>query len=261
MRKAILLSLFAMVLVFGLGADVSAQKKRKKAKAPLPMPTPVARVEPAVVSRAADEADLEDFFPRTTMNATTGQTETVMIDAATGLPVSDGAATAAATTTTATTVPPVSAESADLARQVRELTGKIESIDAKQKMLLDLQILSSAEQRAENLRKQLLDLSDKEATVRPRLEQIEYEIRPEVIERNAAFIGSLRPEEVRESMRKKLAMERDRLNAQLVQIQTNRTAIEASLQSADGLVTKLRTKLESEIEAQLLAPPPAAKKP
>lgn len=252
--KTIFLTLFALVLVFGLSVDASAQKKRKKQKAPLPMPTPVQVVEPTIVSRASDEADLEDYFPRNNAG-----------DPASGIktPTSDGQILLTTdnqvTNTNGTVSTPVSSELAD---QVRALSTKINSIDDRQKMLLDLQILSSAEQRAEGLRKQLLDLSDKEATIRPRLEQIEYDIRPEVIERNAAFIGSLRPEEVRASMKRKLETERERLNAQLVQMQSSRTSIEVSLQSADGLVTKLRTKLEQEIEVQLLAPPkPEAKKP
>ena len=240
--RAILLSFLAVILVLGLGVDASAQKKRKKAKQPLPMPTPVQNVEPAVVSRATDYADLEDFLPR---NDTAPQTIPAN-------PTGDP-------TVLPTTAPSSDSTVEELARQVRELTGKIDSMDTKQKMLLDLQILSSAEQRSENLRRQLLDSTDKEGAIKTRLEQIDYDIRPEVIERKAAFIGSLRPEEVRENMRKTLQSEKDRLTSQLTQIQNNRAGLEASIASADSMAQRLRAKLEKEIEEQLQAAP--AKKP
>lgn len=238
--KSILLGLAVLLLVCGLSVDISAQKKRKKKPVqPLPMPTPVRTVEPEVVSRASDEVDMEDYFPKT---ATTPATDAP----ATSVPV------AGDTSTPSTSVD-------ELARQVRDLTTKIDSMDAKQKMLLDLEILGRAEQRSENLRKQLMDATDKEAGIKARLIELESEMRPETIERKAAFIGSLRPEEVRENMRKGLQAEKDRLTNQLSQLQNSRASLETSLQNAEALVEKLRVKLEKEIEAQMQATP--AKKP
>ncbi len=229
--RAILLSFLALILVFGLSMDASAQRKRKKVKQPLPMPTPVQTIEPSVVSRASDEVDPEDYLQR----------------AAETVPGTSTANDQTAAPVTSLSNPSVE----DLAQQVRQLTGKIDSMDTKQKMLLDLQILSSAEQRSENLRRQLMDSTDKEAVIKGRLEQIEYDIRPEVIDRKAAFIGSLRPEEVRENMRKTLQSEKDRLTLQVTQLQTSRTGLESSLLSADSMVQRLREKLEKEIEVQL----------
>ncbi|MBV9242453.1 MAG: hypothetical protein JO314_10640, partial [Acidobacteria bacterium] len=80
--------------------------------------------------------------------------------------------------------------------------------DAKQKrMLLNLQILNGAEQRADNLRKQVFEMMDKENSIQKRLDEIAYLIQPEVIERELQLAGSLRPEEVRENRRKQLASE------------------------------------------------------
>jgi len=240
--KSILLGLAVLLLVCGLSLDISAQKKRKKKVQPLPMPTPVQTAqttEPEVVSRASDEADLEDYLPRA---AVTPAADTQITDAQ----------AAGQTTTTSSTIE-------DLARQVRDLTSKIDSMDTKQKMLLDLEILSRAEQRSENLRRQLMEASDKEAAIKGRLEQLEYEMRPEVIERNAAFIGSLRPEEVRENKRKTLQSEKDRLTSQLTLLQNSRGGLETSLQNSDAMVEKLRAKLEKAIDEQIQAVP--AKKP
>ena len=55
--------------------------------------------------------------------------------------------------------------------------------DRQKRVLMNLDILTRAEQRADSLRKQLFDMIEKENNIRARLEQIEYDIRPEVIER------------------------------------------------------------------------------
>ena len=235
----VLISLAVLLLVCGLSLSVDAQKKRKKKPTqPLPMPTPVQTVEPEVVSRASDEVDMGDYFPKASSTPAT-ETQT--------------------NNTPALETSASSAMVEELARQVRELTSKINSMDAKQKMLLDLEILSRAEQRTESLRKQLMDSTDKEAAIKTRLTELEMEMKPETIERKAAFIGSLRPEEVRENMRKTLQMEKDRITTQLSQLQNNRATLETSLQNAEALVEKLRVKLEKEIDEQMQVTP--AKKP
>ena len=48
---------------------------------------------------------------------------------------------------------------------------------------LDMERLTRAEQRAEQLRSQLMDIQSKIADFESRLEQIEYALRPENIER------------------------------------------------------------------------------
>jgi len=233
-----------LLLVCGLVFDVSAQKKKKKkATQPLPMPTPVQTAqsnEPAVVSRSTDFVDPADYFPGTTPTPANGDNQTVTND-------------------TQTTVVQPSPELADLARQVKELSGRIDSMDAKQKLLLDLEILSRAEQRSGTLRQQLMDSIDKESAIKSRLIELEGEMTPQAIERKAAFVGSLRPEEVRENIRRTLQAEKDRVTSQMTQLQNNRGALESSLQNSDLLVEKLRAKLEKAIDEQLLEPP--ARKP
>jgi uncharacterized protein YhaN len=236
--KTILLSLAALVLVCGLSLDVSAQKKKKKKTQPLPTPvqtTPSS--EPTVVGRSTDYADLEDYLPK-----------------AANAPATTGGAQ------TGTDIQPLSPALEDLARQVHDLTGRINSMDAKQKLLLDLEILGRAEQRAGTLRQQLMDSSDKEDTIKTRLSELEGEMTPQAIERRAAFAGSLRPEEVRDNILKTLTAEKDHLTNQMTQLQNNRAALETSLQNADALVERLRDKLEKSIEEQL-QDAPAVKKP
>jgi hypothetical protein len=121
--------------------------------------------------------------------------------------------------------------------------------DAKQKRLeTNLRILQIAEQRADNLRKQVFDLIEKQNSVQKRLDEIEYEIQPEVIERQLQLAGSLRPEEVRENRRKQLAAEQTNLQTLLTQVQGTRASLESQLAKADDLVTRLRDKIDKEID-------------
>jgi hypothetical protein len=144
--------------------------------------------------------------------------------------------------------------------RIKELTARIKSLekgrtndyDEKQKrLLLNLDILTRAEQRSESLRKQLFDMVEKESALKAKLDQIENDIRPEVIERQVAFAGTLRPEELREMKRKNLDIERKNIQSILVQLQLTRANIETSVQRADAMVEKLRYKLEKDIDDAL----------
>lgn len=124
--------------------------------------------------------------------------------------------------------------------------------DEKQKaLLMNLDIITRAEQRSDALRKQLFEMIEKENTIRTRLEQIEYDSRPDVIERSVQIAGSLRPEEVREARRRGLAAEKSNLQSLLTEVQNTRSNLAAALQRADQLVEKLRFKLEKDIDDAL----------
>lgn len=124
--------------------------------------------------------------------------------------------------------------------------------DEKQKRLaLNLEILTKAEQRAESLRKQLYDLVAKENELRAKLEQIQYDLRPEMIDRQIAFAGTLRPEELREMRKKNLETEKRNAENMLAQLQATRETLELNVQKADQLVEKLRFKLEKDIDDAL----------
>jgi hypothetical protein len=142
---------------------------------------------------------------------------------------------------------------AAMSERIRQLeSGMKNGYDEKQKrLLLNLDILTKAEQRSESLRKQRFELVEKESTIRTRLDQIESDIRPETIERGVALMGTLRPEELREARRKSLDTERRNLQSLLVEVQANRAALEQTVVKADQLVEKLRTKMESDIDKAL----------
>jgi hypothetical protein len=146
--------------------------------------------------------------------------------------------------------------------RIKELTKRIKSLESTQKneydekqkrLLLNLDILSRAEQRAESLRKQLFEIIEKESAVKSRLDQLVYDSRTENVDRSAAFTGSLRPEEIRDQRKKSLDAERRNAEALLTQIQNNRAVLEQSVERADLLVERVRTKMEKEIDEALLA--------
>lgn len=147
------------------------------------------------------------------------------------------------------------------AARIKELTERIKKLesapkndyDEKQKrMLLNLDILTRAEQRSESLRKQLFEMVEKETTIRGRLDQIENDSRPEMIERTLQLSGSMKPEEVREFKRKSLLAEKANLQGLLIEIQSTRANLAANLDRSEGMVEKLRTKLEKDIDESFL---------
>jgi hypothetical protein len=147
-------------------------------------------------------------------------------------------------------------------RDLNDRVRKLESVqetgyDAKQKrLLMNLDIITRAETRAEALRKQLFDMIDKENTIKARLEKITYDVRPEVIERDLVTMGgSMRPEELRDNRRKMLEAERNNLESLLTTIQSNRASLEATVLRADQMVDKLRAKLEKDIDDSLVDEP------
>ncbi len=54
--------------------------------------------------------------------------------------------------------------------------------DQQKRLLMNLDIITRAEGRTESLRKQLFEMIEKENTIQGRLEQINYDSRPEAIE-------------------------------------------------------------------------------
>ena len=140
-----------------------------------------------------------------------------------------------------------------------ESTSKKEDPEAKQRrMLLNLDILTRAETRAEGLRKELFEMTEKENSIKTRLDQIDIDSRPESIEHTLQLGGgSMHPEEVREARKKSLDAERTNLQNLLTQLQTSKAASELSLSKAEALVEKLRTKLDKDMENDFLKDDPS----
>jgi hypothetical protein len=114
-----------------------------------------------------------------------------------------------------------------------------------------LDLLSRAEQRAEILRKQLLELIEKETSLRGRLLQIEEDMRPESIERNLNLLGSTRTSELRETRRRILENDRKGVENLLSQTAQIRVRLDDDVKQADSLVYRLRLRLFPLIEKEI----------
>lgn len=96
------------------------------------------------------------------------------------------------------------------------------------------QTAPSAAESVERIKLQLLELQGKEETLKARAAQLEEALKPENIERSLAGVGSTKPEELRETRRRQLTIERDGVLAQLRILETQRTRLEAALADAEG---------------------------
>ncbi len=210
--------------------DASAQATRRRST-PIPAPTATPSSEPLVISRA-------DEFP----DENTAQS----------IPPDPNDTTTALSSQAASI-----ASLEELGNRIKNLeTGRKVDPDEKQKrLLLNLDILTRAEQRSESLRKQVFEMIEKENSVKTRMDSLEYDLRPEAIERNSALTGSLRPEEIRASRKKSLESEKANLQVLLNEILRTRSTLEVSLQRADSLTERLRLKFEKEIDAALVDEP------
>ncbi len=220
----------ALLICFFVSVSTAdAQTNRRRTIRPVVSPTPLpTQTIPEIISRASD-------YPNTTQII---EPETSPVEAPTTLD-----------------------EKIDkFNTRLKEMNSRLKSLESTQKneydekqkrLLLNLDILTRAEQRAESLRKQLFELIEKENSIKSQLERIEYNLRPEIIERSANFAGSLRPEEIRDQNKKSLETEKAKLNDLLTQIQTNRANLEENVQKADAMVQKVRSKTEKEIDDAL----------
>jgi chromosome segregation ATPase len=132
----------------------------------------------------------------------------------------------------------------ELSTQVTKLSDKLSQMERQQRTLVDLERLSRAEQRAEGLRAQLRDVQEKEGTLQARMEEMEFNLRPDSIERAVSTYGSTRPEEAREARRRSLENEQARLRSQIDLFATSRQRLETAIVNADLEVERLRKRLE-----------------
>jgi hypothetical protein len=212
--RAFSLSALIFLVLSGL-VSVHAQTPSNPPRNPRPTPTPVL---PEVVSR---DADIEDMVRERT-------------DGDASLPVNNGARDSAANRNEDTKLALDSLSAAD-----------------QQKLLLYLDILTKLEQRAESLRSQLIGLTEKENSVSTKLQQIEYNLRSDVIANYTALSGSLRPESLREERQNSLEIEKRNLNTLLSQIESSRSALEVNLRRADDMAERMRTRFEAVLDAAL----------
>jgi len=137
-----------------------------------------------------------------------------------------------------------------MSAQITRLSDDLSRMKDEQRTMVNLERLTRAEQRAESLRSQLRDVTDKDFTLQERTAQIEYELEPDSIERRAAMVGTMRPGEVRDQIRRGLERERERVRAQLDSLTTSRTRLETAVANADSEVERLRARIDADENLQ-----------
>jgi uncharacterized protein YoxC len=151
--------------------------------------------------------------------------------------------------------------------RLREISDKLLAPDTKQtdasnasnasnpkqnRLAASLSILSQAEQRAELMRRQLLEMLEKETFYKNRLVQIDESSRPESIDRTLALVGTtISTTDLRDTRRRVLDNERNGVMSLLNQTSLSRIRLEDDVKQADLLVAKLRQRLLPLIEKEI----------
>ena len=135
------------------------------------------------------------------------------------------------------TIERLKTENERLRARVSELEKRVDAQSIRDRLVQE-------EQRVENLLAQLVVIGEKEAPLQSRLVEIDEQLRSENIDQMPVG-GSLRPEEVREATRRRLASEQSRLRSQLELLQQSRMRLQSSLSVTEMLVQNLRLKLQT----------------
>ena len=125
------------------------------------------------------------------------------------------------------------------------------SLDSIKKVTTNLDLLTHAEERAEVLRKQLIELIEKETAYKSRMAQFDEDLRPENIERSMIGIGGTRTSEMRDTRRRVLENEKKGVENILNVTVQSRIRLEEDVRQADLLVSKLRQRLFPLIDKEI----------
>lgn len=180
-----------------------------------------------------------------------------------------------------TSVPATGASSDDVAKELGMMRQSVQSLDAtlsdiagklipaftkgkdvaaetQARISSSFTLLTQAEQRAETMRRQLLELIEKETLYRTRITQLDEDMRPENVERALNPYGTTRTAEIRDTRRRVLETERRGVTNLLTLTTDSRVRLEEEVRQADGLVQRLRQRLNPLIEKEIdkLTPQP-----
>jgi hypothetical protein len=123
----------------------------------------------------------------------------------------------------------------------------IQLSEKQQKLLFGYEILNQTEQLAATLRKSLIETGEREATIKRRIGQVQFDLRPENIDRSVQLQGTTKAEEARENRRRTLENERNTLQNLLSEVETSRAQISENLQQTEIFAQSFRKSLFSQI--------------
>ena len=133
------------------------------------------------------------------------------------------------------TIKQLKTENEQLRARVAELEKRADAIAIREHM-------TQEEQRSENLQSQLVVIGEKDSALQSRMEELNEQLQNvDQLQIN----GSLRPEEVRESTRRRLTNEQTRIRSQIELLQQSRMKLQSSLSVTEMLIQNLRMKLQT----------------
>ena len=231
---------FVLLVLIGLSlcsidADAQRRKKRRARRVTKPVVTRPVITNPAIVP-AGTEQSLPADSEKIISTADQSTTDTEPVSGSTQPPKREGATKSSGGADMQQTINALS-------NQVDRLNDKLTQMQQNDRTLIDMERLTRAEQRAESLRAQQVDVEGKLADLQAKLELIEYQLRPENIERAAGY-GTVHPEEARDARRRQLENERTRVMSQVRILETSRARLAQSVVTADAEVDALRRKID-----------------
>ena len=165
-HSAFLVSLFILIGVCVVDAGSQTRRKRRARRARVTKPV----VRPVVTN--------PDIAPPGSEQAATPESERIISTADQSEPEQTSEETGAKSTKRSTNGDMQQTINA-LSNQVDRLNDKLTQMQEKDQTLIDMERLTRAEQRAESLRAQQIDTESKLADLQSKLEQVEYQLRPE----------------------------------------------------------------------------------
>src|ERR1041385_1903990 len=137
------------------------------------------------------------------------------------------------------TIKRLRAEVVALRQKVVELEHSCQSIAVRDQLIKE-------EQLAQSLQNELVTVGENEANLQARMDQVNEQLRSENIDQ-IQVMGSVHPEQVRESARRQLSNEKQRIQTQLDLLQHNKTRIQSALSTADLVIHRLHGQLQGAI--------------
>jgi hypothetical protein len=128
---------------------------------------------------------------------------------------------------------------------VERLASRVSDLEKERLFDVTRVLLVGEEQRAEALQSRLRENLERQFALQARMEQVDYQLRPENIERMFVGVGMVRPEEARDTVRRRLSLEKQGLLAQLELVRQERNRFQSALATADVAIQRLRLRLSS----------------
>jgi hypothetical protein len=200
-------------------------------------------------SRRATNPVSPTYVPAPSPTATPDRSEPRLVSSAEDQPQEGASRTSNTNTRRTPSRPETDPDAANravkqLSNEVTQLNKKVDEMEKQRRTDLLQERLTRAEQRVEALQTQLSDVMEKQANMQARVDQLDELMKPENLERQVATVGTFRPDETREALRRQYDNEKKRVQAQLEVQNTRRQQLEKSLNDAERLADRMRADLE-----------------